>query len=412
MIARLTGLVEHVLPRTRHARVLTWAAAVDSVGTGLFLAGGIIYFVQFVGLDPVAVGAGVALANVCGLISPLPVGWVVDRVGVTRVYVALLVLRAIGYSAYALAGDLTAYLVMTCALTAFDRACSPLLQVVVGEYESDEDRTRTMACIRAMRNVGLTAGVLAAGLVMAWESKAAMVALFVGNSVSFLVIAQALRTVAKAGSARVARAAAERPDRPRSAGPYRDARFLAVSAANVLLSLHDSVLFVLLPLWVVAQPGMPLSTASILLAVNTVLTILIQVYVARFGRGVRAAVRLTHVAALLLIASCALFPVAESLPTGAAITVAVVAVLVLSVGENLHSVSSWELSYEMSPPPARSQYLALFSMGATAQMIVGPVLMTLVLAFGALGWAVLGGLFAVASAVTALAARAHPDASG
>ncbi|MFD8087820.1 hypothetical protein ACFV4F_39735, partial [Kitasatospora sp. NPDC059722] len=89
-----------------------------------------------------------------------------------------------------------------------------------------------------------------------------------------------------------------------------------------------------------------------------------------------------------------------------ALGAAVVAVAMLTVGENLHAVSRWEISYELAPPAGRSSYLSLFSTGMSAQLIIGPFLATgLLLPAGAAGWVLLAALFAGATAVTVLASR-------
>jgi len=82
------------------------------------------------------------------------------------------------------------------------------------------------------------------------------------------------------------------------------------------------------------------------------------------------------------------------------------AVVLLTLGENMHAVAGWELSFLMSDPDQRPQYLSLFSLGYTAQLIVGPLLMTsVVLPWGMPGLLVLIVLFVAAAVVTSVAVR-------
>jgi hypothetical protein len=151
------------------------------------------------------------------------------------------------------------------------------------------------------------------------------------------------------------------PERIRS--PFRDLRFMLFTVADGVLSLHDSVLVVLLPLWVATQTAAPISIVSVLLAVNTVLTVLLQVYVTRFAESPARALRLV-------------------------------------------SAAVWNLSYELAPEPARARYLGAFSLGATSQRVIGPVLMTaVVLPLGRTGWLLLAVLFALAAPVVRMAGR-------
>ncbi|MCT6777189.1 MFS transporter [Streptomyces sp. CS7] len=421
---RLLRLLLAILPTTPAGRKLAAGAVADSVGSGMFLAASTLYFVTVVGIPATRVGAVISIASIIGLISPVPFGRLADRVGPTRVYVMLLAARGVGYAGFALVDSFWPYAVLTCVLTALDRGCSPLQQVVVGLIEGGENQARTMASIRSVRNIGLTAGFLLAGAVLAIEHRAAFAALFLGNALTFFVIALVVERLRRgvespAGDATAKQAGAgpeetcagppeavppaqeaagepaSGPARVRS--PFLDLRFLLFTVSNGILTLHDSVLFLLLPLWLTTATSAPASAVSVLLAVNTVLTVLLQVYVAKFADTTARALRLIWFALVPLLLSCGVFAGAEHVPAWPAAAFAVIAVVLLTVGENVHSVAVWNLSYDMSPAPARARYLATFSLGVTGQQIVGPVLMTaVVLPLGTSGWALLAGVFLLA----------------
>ncbi|MFJ7269928.1 MFS transporter [Streptomyces sp. NPDC099050] len=414
-----------LLPASRSGRVIAAGAAVDAIAVGMFLAAATLYFVGFVGIPAVAVGGALTAANVLGLLSPAPFGALAGRCGALPVYVGLTLARAAGFAAYAFVDGYAGYFAVTCLITAATRAAMPLLQVVVGELEPEDQRTRTMASLRAVSNIGMTAGFLLAAVVQAAHSRAAFCALFVFNGVAFVAVALLIRSAGR--GAGVPAPAAPRPadgpvapmpppvpEREAGAGaprsPYRDRRFLVAALANAVLLLNDSVLFILVPLWMTERAGLPQGASSVVLAVNTVLTVVLQVYVARFARGAAKALRLLRLACVPLVLSCALFAVAEGTGAGTGIGIAlaavVLAVVALTVGENLHAVAAWELSYEMAPARSRPQYLSLFSMGMSAQLIVGPFLMTaFVLPAGPVGWLAVAALFLVATAVFCTAAR-------
>ncbi|MGV9265974.1 MFS transporter [Kitasatospora sp. NPDC003701] len=412
LLRRLTATL---LPGSRQGRIMAAGTTVDAVANGLYLATATLYFVRYLDITAVAVGTAIAAANIAGLLSPLVFGPLADRLGARPVYVALTLVRGAGFIGYALVGSYAGYLVVTCLTIAAARACSPLLQVIVGEFEGAAERTKTMASLRAITNIGLTAGFLLAALVQAAHSRAAFVALFLFNAVAFAAVALAVvRAGRVAGSAAPAQAAApaEAGAESGSGSPYRDRRFLLVTAANAVLMLHDCVLFILLPLWVVERAGLPASASSALLAINTVLTVVLQLSVARFAQGLTKALRMLRIACLFLVLACAFFAFADGRGKYLALAAAVVAVALLTVGENLHAVSRWEISYELSPPVGRSRYLSLFSTGMSAQLIVGPFLATgLLLPAGAVGWVLLAALFAGATTVTVLAGRTAVQAS-
>ncbi|MFC5888583.1 MFS transporter, partial [Kitasatospora aburaviensis] len=278
LLGRLTATL---LPASRQGRIMAAGTTVDAVANGLYLATATLYFVRYLDITAVAVGTAIAAANIVGLLSPLVFGPLADRLGARPVYVALTLVRGAGFIGYALVGSYAGYLVVTCLIIAAARACSPLLQVIVGEFEGAAERTRTMASLRAITNIGLTAGFLLAALVQAAHSRAAFVALFLFNAAAFAAVALAVvRAGRVAGGAAAPGEDAATPAAAANAGngggdgsPYRDRRFLLVTAANAVLMLHDCVLFILLPLWVVERAGLPASASSGLLAVNTVLTV-------------------------------------------------------------------------------------------------------------------------------------------
>ena len=403
---RLTGLL---LPDGAAGRMLALGACIDSLGTGMFFASATLYFVGIAGIPAAKVAFATTLAGALALLAPVPLGRLADRVGTGTFYLALLLLRGLGYSAYAFVTGYPAYLVLTVLLTALDRSSTPIQQAVVTAAIGGGDRTRTMASIRAVRNIGLTVGFLLAGAVFASSSKGAFTALFLGNGVSFVVVAATVRLALARTGTTVRREPTEpgavgRPVVPRS--PLRDWWFMVFTVGNGVLSLYDTVLVVLLPVWVIQHTSIASAWVPVLMAVNTVLTVVLQVYVARFAATTAAAIRLLVLAGALMMACCGFFALGQAESTGVAVVAVLMAVVTLSIAENLHSVAAWELSSELAPPAARARYLGAFSLSLTGQKVVGPTLLVVVLLpTGLLAWPVLAGAFGCAALVSRTAAR-------
>ncbi|MCQ4041307.1 MFS transporter [Streptantibioticus rubrisoli] len=403
---RLAGLL---LPDGAAGRMLALGACVDSLGTGMFFASATLYFVGMVGIPATKVAFATTLAGALALLAPVPLGRLADRAGTGTFYMVLLLLRGLGYSAYAFVTGYPAYLVLTVLLTALDRSSTPIQQAVVTAAIGGGDRTRTMASIRAVRNIGLTVGFLLAGAVFASSSRGAFTVLFLANGVSFLVVAGTVRLALARTGTTVRRepapgGAAQRPEVVRS--PLRDWWFMVFTVGNGVLSLYDTVLVVLLPVWVIQHTSIASAWVPVLMAVNTVLTVVLQVYVARFAETAAAAVRLLVLAGALMMACCGFFALGQAQSTGVAVAAALMAVVMLSVAENLHSVAAWELSSELAPPAARARYLGAFSLSLTGQKVVGPTLLVVVLLpTGLIAWPVLAGAFGCAALVCRTAAR-------
>ncbi len=397
-----------LLPSSPAGRTLAVGAGIDSLGTGMFFASFALYFVGVVGFAATDVALAATLAGAVALLAPVPLGRLADRVGAGRFYIALLLLRGLGYGCFAFVSDFKGFLVLTVLLTAADRASSPIQQAVVTALISGQDRTRTMASIRAVRNIGLTVGFLLAGAAFAAAEPSVFVAIFVGNGLSFVVVAAMVRHVLSRTPAAVlhptsAPTAAADPD---VRSPFRDRWFMVFTVGNGVLSLYDTVLIVLLPIWVIEHTAVPVALVPVLMAVNTVLTVLLQVYVARFADGPSAAIRLLVTSGALMAVCCGFFAMAQAASTTYAIVAILVAVVVLSVAENIQEVASWELSAELSPQAARARYLGAFSLGFSGQKVIGPsVLVVVMMPMGLIAWPVLAGAFGAAALVSRTAAR-------
>lgn len=397
-------MLSAVLPHSRRGRILAAGALLDALATGLYLAVATLYFVQHVRLPATSVGWALSAANIAGLLVPMPVARLTRRLGLARVYLALLVLRGLGMAGYALVDDYVSYLAVTVFFTACSRAALPLLQVLVGQLEGEQDRTRTMASLRTINNIGLSAGLALAAGVQLLQSPTAYRSLFAGGGLAFCVVA----VITAAATREVLGRPAPEPAR-RSRTVYRDRRFLTISIANAVLLLHDSMLFILIPLWVIQRSGLPESVSSILLLSNTAITVVLQVRVAKYAKGFTGAMRLLRWSVVALAAAGILLASAGGRGTPWVLVILLAsAVALLTVGENLHAVAGWELSFLMSDPDRRVQYLSLFSLGYSVQLIIGPTLMTsVVLPWGLPGVLLMVVLFAAAAAVTAVAVRGH-----
>ncbi|MEU8927434.1 hypothetical protein AB0D10_42070 [Kitasatospora sp. NPDC048545] len=97
----------------------------------------------------------------------------------------------------------------TCLLRMLDQSTPPLQQSLVGALAQGGERVRTMALVRSVRNTALSAGFLVAGLALAVHTSPAMMAMLIGNGLSFFVLAAVIASL---------------PLRPRPPLPHRAVR--------------------------------------------------------------------------------------------------------------------------------------------------------------------------------------------
>ncbi|MFD7615170.1 MFS transporter [Streptomyces sp. NPDC059828] len=399
---RFTG----ALPATRESRIIALNALIGSLGTGMFLAGSALYFTRFGGLTETQLGVGLALAGIVGLATTVPMGRLADRFGPRNVLLVVVLWRAVGYIAYLDVDGFTEFVVTACLLFVMDRAGQPLNQALVGRLITGTERNRTMGFIRALRNLGFTVGFGIAGIALTTGSETAFRWLFIGNAISFLFVFAFISMLPKVG-----------PSVPKgedgdktSAGvvpPLRDWRFVAAMAANGVLFLHDAVLIMVLPLWVAEHTPSPDWMITVLVTTNTVITVLGQVRVTRHIDSLPSAARATNWSAVLLALACCAFAASGVTDTAgwAAVTL-MAALLLLTVAELLHSASSWEISFALSPEAAQGRYLAFFNLGFSAAEIAGPaVVLWLLAGTGPAGWLILAVCFPLAAALSWVGTR-------
>ncbi|WP_184976975.1 MFS transporter [Micromonospora sp. CNZ286] len=402
------------LPPPGPLRTLAYATLVNTVGAGLWLAGGALYLTRDVGLSATSVGAGLTVAGLVGLSASVPLGALADRWDPRTLRAVLQVGQAVAALAYLLVGSFPAFLAVAvpeALLAAGNLAVRAALVAAVG---GPDGRVHAFATLRAVANLGITVGTALAGIALAVDTHRAYQVLIVGNAATYLLSAALLlrlppQPVAAAWPAGAAHRSAG-PHGPTGTrrGPLRDGRFLAVSGVSAVLSTHVTVLVLVVPLWTVDRAGAPPPVVSAVLLANTVLTVLLAVRLSRGAERAAPAARKLRRAGLVLAAATPLYAATAVLPVLPAVVLLLVATAVWTVGDLWHGAAGAGLAYDLAPPGAIGAYQGADGLLAGLAQALGRGLLTLlVLGGGPVGWLVLGGILAAAGlAAPALARRA------
>lgn len=382
-----------VIPGGLH---LIGVGLIDSVGTGLYLAGSAVFFSVVVRLTPTQIGIGLSVASVLGLVAQPFLGWLADRWGPRRVLVLLHLWRAAAFTALAFSRGYPTFVVAAAAIGVGQQALSPVYQAFVAQVAGADGRVAVMARTRVVYNVGFSLGGLLATAAIASGARAGFMSLVLGNAASCLLAAVVLSrlhphpSVQKPATAAVARGL--------RLGSLRDGKYLSVAAVNGFLSLHISLLGVGVPLWVTLHTAAPTAIVGVLLVVNIVFAVLFQVRASRGSETVAGSVTALRRGAGSLVLSCALFALAALWAVPLVATALLVAgVIALTGGEVLQSAGGWGLSYALAPEENRSEYLSSFNLGTSAQYVLGPTIVTVgVMSQGLLGWLALAAAFTAA----------------
>ena len=260
--------------RDANTRRLVIMSLIDSVGTGLYLAGSVIYFTQAVKLSPAEVGLGLSIAGVVGLAGVIPAGWIAQRFGTWRTLFIFDLWRMVGFASYIFIHSFTWFLVVVCLLSIPEQAFNPLMQHLVEQVVGPAERTVTMGKIRTIYNIGFTVGAPLTGLAVKFNTTAGYNSIMLGDAATYIVAAILLLRL---------RRSAQLPTRPDageavlsrrfSLDALRDRRYMSAAGVNAIMSLHVSILSVAIPIWVISHTSLPRYAVGPLLVVNTILVI-------------------------------------------------------------------------------------------------------------------------------------------
>lgn len=387
---RLRGYI----PSRGAGRTLALVTFIDSIGTGLFLAGAAIFFVRSIGLTAAQAGVGLSVAGAVGFATTVPIGVLGDRLGARRLLVLFQLWRAACLVALLFVSDVVSFTVVAALMAIAETATPSLTQAVAASAVDGESRVRNMAILRSTRNAGFSAGALLAAPLIAAGSAAGFSAIISGDALSFVVAALILTRVPLARAATVRR----RSGFLTVLGSFHDWRYAGLASLNGVLTLHMTILVFGIPLWLIHATRAPASLVAILLLLNTTLAVVLQVPFSKHATVSGGGSRVLRLAGVMLAGCSVAIAAAAHVSVPFAAALLVLATALLSLGEIWQAAGAWELSYRYADPAREVQYLAVFSLGVAAQDIFGPALITaVIISAGTAGWIGLGALFLVAT---------------
>jgi predicted MFS family arabinose efflux permease len=182
-------LTRSYVPAGPAARALIAVTITDSLGTGLYLTGSVIYFVRGIGLSPGRVGIGLTIAGLAGFAASVPLGKAGDRTGAKRLLITLQLWRAAMLILLSFAGNFPEFVAAAVGLTIAARSVPPATQAVVADVIEGKDRVSTMALMRSVRNVGYSLGAGLTIPIFAVNSLWAYRLIMLGNALTFILAA-------------------------------------------------------------------------------------------------------------------------------------------------------------------------------------------------------------------------------
>lgn len=405
-------LLTRVLSDDPLIRAMSYQSVLSAFGEGAFLTGSAVYFTQVVGLSAAQVGLGLTIGGAATFVLAVPLGRLADAVGTRRTWVLGSLLQALLFASWLLADGFAAYVAVTVALelaATWMRAGRNAYRFAVFPRES---RVRSLAYMRASRNVGYTLGAGAGGLALAAETDGPIMAVPAVTAVVLLLntwwIARLPRlasedeaqVVGKAGETALEAALTTTDGRgrrdPRAA--LRNRGFLLMSVCDGVLGSHQVLLNVVIPLWLVQETDAPRVLLAWLFGTNTVLAVLLQVAATRGITDVTTSLAAQRRGASCFVLSCGVVLVTHD--TAGWVTIALVWLghVTVTAAELYQSAGQWGLQAELSDPDRRGEYQGVAQLGHTLGTVWAPAAYTfLAMEVGTLGWVTIGVLVAVAT---------------
>ncbi|MFC4044982.1 MFS transporter [Dactylosporangium siamense] len=393
-----------LLPAPGPQRLLALSNFVFTVGSGMYLTAGVLYFTEAVALPAAQVGVGLGVAGVLALALGVAVGHLADRRDARKVYAATLGAQAAATAGFLVVDGFWAFVVVVSAATAAKAAGVAARSPMIRRFGGDRPQ-QFRAYLRAVTNVGVSFGALLAG----W-------AVQTGTHTAYDLMAAGM-AVATAGSAVFLAFVPRVQPLPAAAGPrwlaLRDGPYLLLTGLDGIMAIQFKVLTVAMPLWVLGATRAPHWTIAATMLTCTLIVVAFQVRASRGIDSPTAGAAAYRRAGVAFLAACALISLTAKLPGWAAAVMLVAAAVVHTVGELWHAAGGFELSFALAPDWATGQYLGVFGLGAGIAEAVGPgLLIWLCITWGRPGWYVVGALFLVTGLVMPAAVRlAHRKAA-
>jgi MFS family permease len=385
------------LPPVQGRGGLVAALVVDSLGSGLFVPFAVLYFLRTTTLSLTTVGAGLTLAGLVALPVPLALGQLIDRWQPKNVVAAGNLVSGAAFVGYLFVGSRLELVVAALAANIGQRTFWTATRALVAQIAGPADRRAWFAFQSMVRNAGYGVGGLLGAAAVSLHTVTAFHALALLNAVSYLAAALLLLrwTVPASKSAPESAsgpdAAAAPPHADQVMIGYRsvlsDRRLWIVTATNLVVVLCQSVLSVLLTVYVVDTLHEPAWAGGALYALNTALVVLAQTSITRITTHTRATAILRAAALSWTAGFGILWVLGVTHPHGGGLlALGLLGFGVLfTVAEMLSSPTMNSLAVELAPPQALGRYLAIFQTSWSAGTALAPALLTWLLSLGP-GW--------------------------
>ena len=394
-----------LVPDTPLARGLAIQSVLFATAEGTFNTGSAVFFTQVVGLSAAQVGLGLTIGAVAAGVTAIPAGRLADRIGPKRAWALGAMLSALMFAVWPFIGGFTAYAVMVTIYEIMDNTGGAGRGAYILEVLPEGERIRTQAFTYSAMNIGFTLGAVVGGIALAFNSVTVMRWLPIFTMVLGLTNAFFIARLPRASHVRVTHARKKQ----RIPGPsaLRNRGWLGLSFFSGTLWTNQTLLNIVIPLWLVQETDSPHWLLAWLFGTNTVLCIFLPTYVSKGVSTIDDALRRTRISAVFFVGSCVITMVTHS-TVGLLTAVLVWLGHVTVTGAELSfSSANWVFEAKLLDPRRRAEYGSVGGLFSGLGGRWAPALYTgLAMQWHHVGWLIIGGIVVVATIGVHPAARA------
>lgn len=377
------------------------ATGVDALGTGSYVSAAAVLFTQHLGVSPSAVGLGLAISAVSGMLASLPVSALADKWGSLRVFTISYLIRAAGTLAWVLiSGDLQ-YLVYSLLFGVIDRSAASLTRSLVVAPLAKDESIRLIGLTALPANIGYGLGAGLSALVLYFHLPIMLI--LAVNSLTFVLVVILYRHALgnlDVSKARVAASALTSWSRIKSSLDSAHRRQLAFE--NFLFSFHRTLLNVYFPLAVVTYAPSYVWIVPILFVFNAVIVALTQASVNSWADHKSRHQKMWGISGILLGASVLPIPLLALAAEDTAGMMLAGLLIVQIATEIVQSAALTVYMVRMSREENLTTDLSAINLGGQFQNIIGPAIFSSLIVPGRWPVAVAAGLIIGARGVVVL----------
>jgi MFS family permease len=394
---RVPGIVARLVPPTPLSRRLALQSMLFSSGEGTFNTGSAVFLTAVVGMSAPRAGLALTIAGIAQFAFAYPVGRLVDRFGPKRMWAVAAATHGTGFLALPFVDGFAQYVAVALVVALADGIGDNARHAYVLDVFEPRERVETQAYMYSSLNVGFTLGAVIGGSALAFDSVEVVrwtpwlaAALMFVNAVWISRLPAAPHDLRVAsGEVRVA---------PTTPSGWRNPGWMATTFFTGTMWTNQTLLNVVIPLWLVSATDAPPVLLAWLFGTNTVLCIFLPAYTSSGVRDLAGAMRFVWISTAFFVGSCLITMVTHETAGWLTILLVWLGHVTVTGAELAISGASWMFQSELMDPARRGEYQGVASVFQALGQKWSPAVFTwLAISVGEVGWLVIGAVAVLAA---------------